>query len=60
MSAKHEDLKNQVLKIQYTPGMDAVMDRVDAFAELKGLQRATAARMLMKAALDAEDKRPKP
>ena len=54
MNAKHEALEKVVLKIQWTPGTDATMDRLDQIAEKKGLQRATAARMLLKAGLDAE------
>lgn len=56
MNAKHPDLKTQTLKIEWTPETDEVMDRLEAFRNRKGLQRAAAARMLLKGALDAEER----
>ena len=39
------------------PADDPLLTRVEAFATKRGLQIATAARMLIKAALDTEEKR---
>jgi hypothetical protein len=54
MSAKHPDLENKTMKVQWIPGQDETMDRLDRYAMKKGLQRAAAARMLIKQGLDDE------
>ena len=54
MNAKFPELKNQTLKIEWIPGTDPLMDRLEAFRLKKGLQRAAAARMLLKQSLDSE------